>query len=70
MSDVCYGNVLSALQLSADVVFNWATNNFMTILPKKKIHYQNGKLIKEFHDLMNLLQKVNNPLNVSVTLNF
>ena len=35
VSDACYGNVLSTLQLSADEVFNWATNNFMTIHPQK-----------------------------------
>ena len=35
MSDACYGNVLSTLQLSADEVFNWATNDFMTIHPQK-----------------------------------
>ena len=33
VSDACYGNVLSTLQLSADEVFNWATNNFMTTHP-------------------------------------
>ena len=35
VSDACYGNVLSTLQLSADEVFNWATNKFMTIHPQK-----------------------------------
>ena len=35
VSDACYANVLSTLQLSADEVFNWATNNFMTIHPQK-----------------------------------
>ena len=30
-----YSNVLSTPQLSADEVFNWATNNFMAIQPKK-----------------------------------
>ena len=35
VSDACYGNVLSTLQLSADEVFNWATNNFMTIHSQK-----------------------------------
>ena len=35
VSDACYGNVLSTLQLSADEVFNWATYNFMTIHPQK-----------------------------------
>ena len=35
VSDACYGNVLSTLQLCADEVFNWATNNFMTIHPQK-----------------------------------
>ena len=35
VSDACYGNVLFALQFSADEVFNWTTNNFMTINPQK-----------------------------------
>ena len=35
VSGACYGNVLSTLQLSANEVFNWATNNFMTINPQK-----------------------------------
>ena len=35
VSDACYGNVLSTLQLSTDEVCNWATNNFMTIDPQK-----------------------------------
>ena len=34
VSDACYGNVLSTFQFSADEVFNWATNNFMTTHPK------------------------------------
>ena len=39
VSSACYGNVLSTLQLSADEVFNWATNNSMTIHPhKNKLH--------------------------------
>ena len=39
VSDACYGNVLSTLHLSDNEVFNWATNNFMTIhLQKTKIH--------------------------------
>ena len=33
VSDVCYANVFSTLQLSADGAFTWATNNFMTIHP-------------------------------------
>ena len=36
VSTACYANVLSTLQLSADEVFNWASNNFMTIDPKNK----------------------------------
>ena len=39
VSDACYGNVLSTLQLSADEVFNWYTNKFMTIHPQKKKKY-------------------------------
>ena len=35
VSDAFHGNVLSTLQLSADEVLNWATNNFMTIHPQK-----------------------------------
>ena len=35
VSDACYGNVLSTIQLSANEVFNWATNNCMTIHPQK-----------------------------------
>ena len=35
VSDACYGNVLFTLQLSADELFNWATNIFMTIQPQK-----------------------------------
>ena len=35
VSDACYGNVLSTLQLSADEVFDWATDNFMIIHPQK-----------------------------------
>ena len=33
VSDACYGNVLSPFQLSAEEVFNWATNN--SIHPQK-----------------------------------
>ena len=36
VSVACYGNVLSTLQLPADELFNWATNNSMTIHPKAK----------------------------------
>ena len=35
VSNACYANVPSALQLSANEVFNWATNNLMTIHPQK-----------------------------------
>ena len=35
VSDACYGNVLSTLQLFADEVFNCSTYNFMTIHPQK-----------------------------------
>ena len=44
VSETYFANVLSTLQLSANEVFNWATNNFMTIHPKKK----NKK--KKLHD--------------------
>ena len=69
VSDACYGNVLSTLQLSADEVFNWATNNFMTIHPQKTKYMiiLRGKNIKEFHFLMYPLQLIKNPLNLSVT---
>ena len=69
VSGACYGNVLSTLQLSADEVFNWATNNFMTIHPQetKYMIILRGKNIKEFHFLMDPLQLTNTPLNVSVT---
>ena len=41
VSNACCGNFLSTLWLSADEVFNWATNNFMTTNPQKnKLHYQ------------------------------
>ena len=36
VSGACYGNVLSTLHFSADEVFNWATENVMTIHPKKQ----------------------------------
>ena len=35
VSDVCYGNVLSTYQLSANEEFNWVTNNFMSSQPQK-----------------------------------
>ena len=35
VSNACYANVLSTLQLSANEGLNWATNNFMTIHPQK-----------------------------------
>ena len=38
VSNACYGNVLSTLQLYPDEVFNWATNNFMTIHSQKTKH--------------------------------
>ena len=31
----CYSHALTTLQLSADEVLNWATNNFMTTHPQK-----------------------------------
>ena len=55
VSDACYGNLLSTLQLSADEVFNWATNNFITSRPKKYIiitawqkHHRRFPLSNEF----------------------
>ena len=57
--DACYGNVLSALQFSADEVCNWAANNFVTIHPEKK---------KTKYMIIATWQSV--PLaNVSVTVN-
>ena len=35
VSNSCYANVPSALQLSANEVFNWAIYNFMTIHSQK-----------------------------------
>ena len=36
VSNASYAKVLSILQLSDNQVFNWATNNFITIQLKKK----------------------------------
>ena len=60
VSDACYANVLSTLRLSADEVFNWATNNFMTI------HPQNTKYM-----IITTWQKHQRipPSNVSITIN-
>ena len=39
VSDACYDNVLSTLQISAKDVYDWATNNFMTTHPQKRTKY-------------------------------
>ena len=69
VSDACYGNVLSTLQLSADEVFNWATNNFMTIHPQKTKYMiiTTWQKHQRMHFLMYPLQLIKKPLNVSVT---
>ena len=60
VSYACYGNVLSTLKLSADEVFNWVTNNFITI------HHQKTKYM-----IITTWQKHQRiPIsNVSITIN-
>ena len=60
VSDACYGNVLSTLQLSSDEVFNWAANNFMTIHPQKTKYM--------FISTWQKHQRIP-PCNVSITIN-
>ena len=60
VSDACYGNVLSKLQLSADEVCNWAANKFMTIHPKKTKYMIITTLQKHQRILLS---------NVSITIN-